>query len=126
VLKLDSLPDATRCVFDHLAVNSLLSDFTLVGGSALALLFGHRQSEDLDFWTPGKLLDKGRISEVVRMAQQAGFKAALATPHQQIVQAKINGFDLLAHTQDYVIGSVKVTFFAAQTEPIVFSTRFRE
>lgn len=112
VLKLDSLPDATRRVFDHLAANALLHDFTLIGGTALALQIGHRHSEDLDFWTLGERMDKGRISAIVRMAQQAGFEATLATPHQQIVVEKINGRDLLARAQDYVIGGVKVTFFA--------------
>jgi hypothetical protein len=46
VLKRDSLPDATRRVFDHLAANALVRDFTLIGGSALALQFGHRHSDD--------------------------------------------------------------------------------
>lgn len=112
MLKLDSLPDATRRVFDHLAANPLLRDFTLIGGTALALQIGHRRSEDLDFWMLGERMDKGRISAIVRMAQQAGFTADLATPHQKIVVEKINGRDLLARAQDYVIGGVKVTFFA--------------
>ncbi|MDR3157628.1 MAG: nucleotidyl transferase AbiEii/AbiGii toxin family protein [Zoogloeaceae bacterium] len=112
MLKLDSLPDATRRVFDHLAANTLLREFTLIGGSALALQFGHRHSEDLDFWIPAERMDKESISEVVRIAQQAGFEAALTTPHQHIIFEKINGRDLLAHAQDYVIGGVKVTFFA--------------
>lgn len=112
MLKLDSLPDATRRVFDHMAANALLRDFTLIGGTALALQIGHRHSEDLDFWMPGERMDKGIISAIVRMAQQAGFESELATPHQQIVFEKINGRDLLARVQDYVIGGVKVTFFA--------------
>jgi hypothetical protein len=112
MLKLDSLPDATRRVFDHLAANALLQDFTLIGGTAMALQMGHRHSEDLDFWVSGERMDKGRISEIVRMARQAGFKSDLATPHQKIVFEKINGRDLLAQAQDYVIGGVKVTFFA--------------
>jgi len=112
VLKLDSLPDATRRVFDHLAADDLLHDFTLIGGTALALQIGHRHSEDLDFWTFGDFMNKEVVSAIVRRIQQAGFSAALATPHQQIVFEKINGRDLLARAQDYAIGGVKVTFFA--------------
>ena len=117
MLRRDSLPDATRQVFEHLAANVLLDNFTLIGGTALALQIGHRRSEDLDFWTMGESLDKERISALVRMAQQAGFATMLATPHHRIVAEKINGRDLLARVQDYVIGDVKVTFFARADEP---------
>lgn len=112
MLKLDSLPDATRQVFDHLSRNDLLRDFTLIGGTAMALQIGHRRSEDLDFWLPAEHMDKDNISEIVRAAREAGFRCMPATHHNQIVTAKINGFDLLAHSQDHVIGGVKVTFFA--------------
>ncbi len=47
MLKLDSLPDATRHLYDHLTTNDLLRDFTLIGGTALALQIGHRRSEGL-------------------------------------------------------------------------------
>ena len=112
MLKLDSLPDATRRVFDHLSRNDLIRDFTLIGGTAMSLQIGHRHSEDLDFWLPAEHMNKHNISEIVRAAREAGFLCIPATPNHKIVTAKINGFDLLAHSQDYVIGGVKVTFFA--------------
>jgi predicted nucleotidyltransferase component of viral defense system len=112
VLRLDSLPEKTLKVFECLAVNERLRDFTLIGGTALALQISHRKSEDLDFWLPAEKMDKETISAAVRRAQQAGFVAQLVTPHDKIVAAKINGRDLLAYAQDYVIGGVKVTFFA--------------
>lgn len=112
MFNLDSLPEQTRRVFDQLAGNPLLRDFTLIGGTALALRIGHRRSEDLDFWIPAERMDKSLISDVVRLAQQAGLHAQLATPHSDIVAAKINGHDLLSCAQDYAIGGVKVTFFA--------------
>jgi hypothetical protein len=95
-----------------LAVNEQLRGFTLIGGTALALQINHRKSEDLDFWLPAEKMDKETISVAVRTAQRAGFAAQLVTPHDKIVSAKINGRDLLAYAQDYVIGGVKVTFFA--------------
>lgn len=112
MLKLDRLPNATRRLYEHLTANDLLRDFTLIGGTALALQIGHRRSEDLDFWLPAERMDKGIVSSIVRMTQVAGFKAMLATPHHQLVTAKINGIDLLEHSQDYLIDGVKVTFFA--------------
>lgn len=112
MLKLASLPEATRRVFDHFAANALLGDFTLIGGTALALQLGHRRSEDLDFWLPAERLNKDVVSTAVRMAQQAGFAAQLVTAHDKIVTARINGYDLLSFAQDYVIGGIKVTFFA--------------
>ncbi len=112
VLRLDSLPEATRRVFDQLAANMALRDFTLIGGAALALQIAHRRSEDLDFWIFGECMDKGVISSIAHMTRQAGFKVDLATPHRQIVAERINGRDLLAHAQDYVIGGVKVTLFS--------------
>ena len=112
MLRLDSLSEKTLKVFECLAVNEQLRSFTLIGGAALALQISHRKSEDLDFWLPAEKMDKETISAAVRTAQQAGFVAQLVTPHDKIVAAKINGRDLLAYAQDYVIGGVKVTFFA--------------
>lgn len=112
MLKLDSLPEQTRKVFNLLSGSELLRGFTLIGGTALALQIDHRKSEDLDFWLPAERMDKGIISAAIRQVQQAGFVAQLATPHDKIVTAKINGHDLLAYAQDYVIGGAKVTFFA--------------
>ena len=56
------LPD-TGEVFKKLSSANLdfLDNFVLVGGSALAIRIGHRQSEDLDFFTHKDCFDKGRI-----------------------------------------------------------------
>ena len=112
MLRPEQLTSSARRVFEHLAQEEALRGFTLIGGTALALQIGHRRSEDLDFWLPGESLDKGVISALIRRAQNAGLPAMLATPHQRIVAARINGFDLLSRAQDYVIAGVKVTFFA--------------
>ncbi|TAN48333.1 MAG: hypothetical protein EPN21_15200 [Methylococcaceae bacterium] len=61
MLSQNSLPMATQRVFEHFAQNTRLADFTLIGGSALALQAAHRYSEDLDFWLPARQLDKSRI-----------------------------------------------------------------
>lgn len=112
VLKLDALPAATRALFSHLASDSAIGGFTLIGGTALSLQWGHRLSEDLDFWLPSDRLDKTLISSIIHRCRDAGFEASMTTPNAQIVKARINGFDLLSRAQDYVVGGVKVTFFA--------------
>jgi len=112
MLSLNRLPEHTRRVFDCLAQMEELRGFTLIGGTALALQFNHRKSEYLDFWLPATNLQKETISVLVRKAQHAGLLAQLVTPQDKIVSAKINGVDLLAYAQDYVISGVKVTFFA--------------
>ena len=112
MLRPEQLTSSARRVFEHLTQEEALRGFTLIGGTALALQIGHRRSEDLDFWLPGESLDKGVISALIRRVQNAGLPAMLATPHQRIVAARINGFDLLSRAQDYVIAGVKVTFFA--------------
>lgn len=117
MLNLDSLPGSTRKLFEFLAQMKELETFSLIGGTALALQIGHRRSEDLDFWLPSNRLNKRLISHVVREAERAGFPSQLATPHHQIVAAKINGTDILEYAQDYVIGGAKVTFFARDDVP---------
>ncbi len=56
------LPD-TKEVFNKLSGAKLdfLDNFVLIGGSALAVRLGHRQSEDLDFFTHKDWFDKNRI-----------------------------------------------------------------
>lgn len=53
-LAIDILPSATKRAFHECAKFSFLSsaDWYLAGGTALALQTGHRQSVDLDFFTP--------------------------------------------------------------------------
>jgi hypothetical protein len=47
--RLDILPDAQRCLWHELVGTP--GDFTLYGGTAIALRLGHRQSIDFDFFT---------------------------------------------------------------------------
>ena len=49
-LHLDSLPRDTRKLLEELAQHfQEISDYLLIGGTALALNVAHRVSEDLDF-----------------------------------------------------------------------------
>lgn len=50
------MPPSTASLFHLLNVESEISDFYLIGGTALALHIGHRISEDLDFITKAPML----------------------------------------------------------------------
>lgn len=59
----ETVPIATQSVLEKIKEISGIQDFYLSGGTALALQLGHRESEDLDFFTktsfqPQKLQEK--------------------------------------------------------------------
>jgi len=106
-LKRDILPAATAAAIDKLADEAALAAFCLVGGTAMALQAGHRRSLDIDLVIFNKTLDKNALFKAMRARG-----ATLVTPPSMISTAKINGIDLLAHAQDYVLDGVKVQCFA--------------
>lgn len=70
---IETIPQGTRLVLDNIKDISDLQDFYLTGGSALSLLIGHRESEDLDFFAQNpfkptllqqKLLERGSLENV--------------------------------------------------------------
>lgn len=106
-LRLDILPPATAAVIAKLADEPALAEFCLVGGTAMALQAGHRRSLDIDLVRFSEKLDKNGLHQAMRR-----HGAVLITPQSMISTAKINGFDLLAQVQDYVLDGVKVQLFA--------------
>lgn len=105
-LRLDTLPPATAAVMAKLADEPALAGFGLVGGTAMALQAGHRRSLDIDLIHFGEKLDKNGLHNVMRR-----HGAVMITPQSMISAAKINGLDLLAQVQDYVLDGVKVRLF---------------
>ncbi|MBH1962267.1 MAG: nucleotidyl transferase AbiEii/AbiGii toxin family protein [Rhodocyclales bacterium] len=103
---LELIPPATAAVIQKLAGEPMLEGFCLVGGTALALQAGHRRSLDVDLVIFSQALDKNRLFKAMR-----ALGATLVTPQSMISTAKINGIDLLAHVQDYVLDGVKVQCF---------------
>lgn len=68
-----TVPQATQAVLDKIKEISDMQNFYLTGGTALSLLLGHRESEDLDFFTKNsfqptllqqKLLQRGALESV--------------------------------------------------------------
>jgi Nucleotidyl transferase AbiEii toxin, Type IV TA system len=124
-LHLENLPEAMRRVFLALAQEPLLADFTLIGGTALALQIGHRQSEDLDFALTAKRLPKLALARVLANARAAGFAVQDMLSPTQIAQTRINfAADLRDWVQDWSIDGVKVSFstfegFGAQMQALL-------
>src|SRR3990167_4702935 len=54
------LPENTKKLLDKLANTDFIGDFYLSGGTALALQIGHRESDDLD-WFTAKNFDPQRL-----------------------------------------------------------------
>ena len=66
MLQEQAIPASTFVVLKKLSSQDFLTDFNLVGGTALALFWGHRISIDLDFFTDKKtelLYSEGRLNE---------------------------------------------------------------
>ena len=111
MLRLDTLPAGTAKVFAHLYAEPLLSGFTLIGGTALSLQIGHRQSEDLDFYRAAEQLPSRTINTVLANARRAGFDVRDILSPSQLSQTRINyAVDLHDWVQDWAVGGVKVTF----------------
>jgi predicted nucleotidyltransferase component of viral defense system len=76
MLQIESVQPNTFAILKKLSALPVLSEFQLVGGTALALQIGHRQSIDLDFFTPNIDFDENKI---LRVLQNMGKTVVLST-----------------------------------------------
>ncbi len=112
-LNLNMLRPEALALYQLLAEAVELAGLTLLGGTALALQLGHRNSLDFDFATFEERLPTRKIDAFVSRLKAAGCDARLVTDSSHISQFKINtGEDLLQYARDYVMNGVKVTFFS--------------
>jgi hypothetical protein len=89
-----------------------LQGFTLIGGTALALQIGHRVSLDFDFARFGGLLPGTSIDQLMARLKREGHHVQMITSPADIAAFKINNaMNLLDYARDYVIDSIKLTFF---------------
>jgi hypothetical protein len=58
MLHSEAVPPGTLALLKNLCAHHALDGFALVGGTSLALRFGHRMSVDLDFFRPEKFDNK--------------------------------------------------------------------
>jgi predicted nucleotidyltransferase component of viral defense system len=87
-------------VYKEISLLEILSEFTFVGGSALALYLHHRLSEDLDFFTWKETLPK----------ETDGLIKTISASH------KVEIANYTKESLDIIADGVKITFFANNWE----------
>ncbi|TFH28055.1 MAG: hypothetical protein E4H10_01730 [Bacteroidia bacterium] len=107
LLNMDFLPEKTRKIFQHLGTSSFISNFTLVGGTALSMQIKHRLSEDLDFVFDGDELNINQIKRNIKKLFPL-FRIIRQDHNWQI---------------DFSIDEVKLTFFSTGAIALPFKVR---
>lgn len=116
-IRLDAIRPETASLFAVLANFPQLSSFALIGGTAIAVIIGHRLSNDLDFAFFGDQLPTAQIDSLVSELKGVGVPIRLITDSNQISSFKIEtGKRLLNFARDYMVGDTKVTFFAMRSK----------
>lgn len=107
VIDTHNIPDKTAALFEKIARLPFISRYTLVGGTALALQIGHRQSEDLDF-----IFDDEKIP---------------TTSIKREISKQFPKYRLIREEKDYrldfLVDDVKVTFFSSGAVMVPFSVK---
>ncbi|HCY77280.1 MAG TPA: hypothetical protein DHV28_15285 [Ignavibacteriales bacterium] len=94
------LTEKTQVIFNELAEEILLKDFTFVGGSAISYYLKHRLSEDLDFFTWQNELP-AILNEL---------------PKKLSRRHKVDIANISSVYADFIIDDAKITFFANDWE----------
>lgn len=113
--RVDALPQGTHAVLEVVSAMDALEGFRLIGGTALALQVGHRQSEDIDLMWPGTRLPRPAIAKVIDALAQSGRTTLLATNENVRLYWENEGEDIDDHQQDWMVDGVKVTFVASES-----------
>lgn len=106
-VNVDNLPLATSLLLLRLSKEKYMKRFSLVGGTALALQLGHRQSEDLDFIFDSEKIDCTGIKRFI----------ARLFPDFRLIREE-SGYQL-----DFIVMAVKLTFFSAGAVIIPFQVK---
>ncbi len=115
------LKPETEPVWNFLKTEASLRDFTLIGGTALALRIGHRISEDLDFCYLDLHLPRKALQALEVKAAQNGFSFVRSDDPAALDEFEIGGMELHDFQQDFLVNnSVKLSFFTAD-KPLVKS-----
>lgn len=96
-----SLPAATARLWRRLSEAPQLAGFFLIGGTALSLRIGHRQSEDLDLAWSGKLLPREALTTLTRLLEFEGWILSRDDSPASFEEFQIAGMDLHDYQQDF-------------------------
>lgn len=105
VIDTSHIPEKTAVLFEKIARLPFISRFTLVGGTALALQIGHRQSEDLDFIYDGEKIPTTSIKREI----------SKQFPKYRLIREEKD------YQLDFLVDDVKVTFFSSGAVMVPFS-----
>lgn len=101
----ETVEPGTLELIEKLQADSILEDFYLVGGTALALQIGHRTSIDIDLFTKSDI-------DIVNLIEhlESNYEFSLHFSHKNTLKGIINGIfvDLLKHDYKYVTKPVIV------------------
>ncbi|HJZ40369.1 MAG TPA: nucleotidyl transferase AbiEii/AbiGii toxin family protein [Bacteroidales bacterium] len=102
---MQGLAKDTESIFRQVSTLPCLKEYTLIGGTALALQIHNRKSEDMDFciWSKNLKKDKPTVDwpSIEKDLETAG---------------KINSRDVLGFDQvNFIVNGVKISFIAKQT-----------
>lgn len=106
-IKPQAMPPATNLVFSKLAGQKFISDYVLVGGTALSMQIEHRLSEDLDFVIDAEKINLNSIKRNI----------SKLFPGYKIIRQD-NGWQV-----DMIVDTVKLTFFSTSAVDIGFSVK---
>jgi predicted nucleotidyltransferase component of viral defense system len=122
MLQVDALRSDTRELFLTLQEMGGFEDFVLIGGTAMALHYAHRESEDLDFvYVPTdpaadrSKLPQALINALVQRLRGRGHPVLSLLDVSMMEEAENEGFYLPNSHQDWAINGVKLTFFVGDT-----------
>ncbi|MEO8208957.1 MAG: nucleotidyl transferase AbiEii/AbiGii toxin family protein [bacterium] len=107
-MNIDFISYETKTVFELLAGEKFLKDYTLVGGTALAVQIQHRLSEDIDFIFDGEFLNSNSIKKFVDKKFKGKYKLIKQDNDHQL---------------DFLINGIKVTFFTTGSVMLAFAIK---
>lgn len=93
-MHLDALPKPTRQLFDWLAQKPYISSFYLAGGTAVSLYYGHRYSQDLDFFTPHGFRSAAIKKKLSEYGQWRGLQQEWRTLVGEVKKTKVSFFTI--------------------------------
>lgn len=104
-IDIDYMPVKTKEVFEILSKQSFISNYTLIGGTALSIQVKHRLSEDLDFIADEETININSIKRNIGKIFP-GYKVIRQDDNWQI---------------DLVVNDIKITFFSTGSVAVPFN-----
>lgn len=116
-MSIDHLPKTTQKLWLRLKDEPLLSGFSLVGGTAIALKIGHRISEDIDLaFLPRLTLPRAAIRHLLDVLAEEGFCVEQRRDMKAEMDFENSGMDIMDYHQDFTVSGTKLTFFTPDRE----------